>query len=179
MGDYREVFQRIESRKTFADTQQARPRKRSAVSEQDRMQMASLAPWFSAIRNSMVILPPSDEVRIMGKNYGLPCWEIPHRSGAERHTVLLIDWFVKRKDHIGGGRTRYWRGKKVKGRKRHIVTDTMGHLLCVKVHAANIHDTIAGGEVFQGALEKYPSIKGCCADAGYRKTSENIVLSLG
>lgn len=30
--------------------------------------------------------------------------------------------------------------KKVKGRKRHIVTDTQGHLLHVKVHAANEHD---------------------------------------
>jgi len=39
-------------------------------------------------------------------------------------------------------------GKKVKGRKRHIVTDTMGNLLKVKVRAANIHDTVAGGEGF-------------------------------
>ena len=29
--------------------------------------------------------------------------------------------------------------KKIKGRKRHIVTDTLGNLLCVCVHAANIH----------------------------------------
>ena len=69
--------------------------------------------------------------------------------------------------------------KKVKGRKRHIVTDTMGNLLAVKVHAANIHDTVSGGDVFKVALGKYPSIKGCCADEGYRKTFENIVLSLG
>jgi transposase len=69
--------------------------------------------------------------------------------------------------------------KKVKCRKRHIVTDTMGNLLKVKVHAANIHDTISGGEVFKEALAKYPTIKSCCADAGYRKTFEEIVLSLG
>jgi putative transposase len=55
----------------------------------------------------------------------------------------------------------------------------VGHLLNVKVHAANIHDTVAGGEVFKGALAKYPTIAGCCADAGYRRTFENIVLSLG
>jgi putative transposase len=70
-------------------------------------------------------------------------------------------------------------GKKVKGRKRHIVTDTVGNLLKVKVHAANIHDTVSGGEVFERALEKYPSIRGCCADEGYRKTFENFVASLG
>ena len=55
----------------------------------------------------------------------------------------------------------------------------MGHILNVKVHAANIHDTVSGGEVFRGALSKYPSLTGCCADAGYRKTFESIVLSLG
>jgi len=38
-------------------------------------------------------------------------------------------------------------GKKVKGRKQHIVTDVEGHLLHVKVHPANIHDGIAGGDV--------------------------------
>ncbi len=68
--------------------------------------------------------------------------------------------------------------KKVKGRKRHIVTDTMGHLLNVQVHAANIHDTVAGGDVFKGALMKYPTIKGCCADEGYRKTFVNALLAL-
>jgi hypothetical protein len=55
----------------------------------------------------------------------------------------------------------------------------MGNLLNVKVHAGNIHDTVSGGEVFKRAITKYPTIEGCCADAGYRKTFENIVLSLG
>ena len=66
-------------------------------------------------------------------------------------------------------------GKKVKGRKRHIVTDTQGHLLYIKVHAANIHDTVGGCMVFQEALKKYPTLKGVCADAGYRKTMEEYV----
>ena len=69
-------------------------------------------------------------------------------------------------------------GKKIKGRKRHIVTDTQGHLLHVKVHAANIHDTKAGCEVFEEALKKYPSLQGVCADAGYRKTMEDFVAKV-
>jgi hypothetical protein len=35
-------------------------------------------------------------------------------------------------------------GKKIKGRKRHIVVDIMGNLLAICVHAANIHDTKSG-----------------------------------
>ena len=65
--------------------------------------------------------------------------------------------------------------KKVKGRKRHIVTDTHGHILHVKVHAANIHDTVAGCEVFSEAIKKHPTLQGVCADAGYRKTMERFV----
>lgn len=65
--------------------------------------------------------------------------------------------------------------KKIKGRKRHIVTDTQGHLLHVKVHAANVHDTTMGGKVFEQALEKYPSLKGALFDAGYRGTTVQYV----
>lgn len=68
--------------------------------------------------------------------------------------------------------------KKVKGRKRHIVTDTQGHLLHVKVHAANTHDTVAGCQVFQETLDKYPSLEGVSADEGYRKTMENFATEV-
>ena len=61
-------------------------------------------------------------------------------------------------------------GKKVKGRKRHIVTDTMGNLLAVCVHAANIHDTVSGINPAKKAFTKYPTIKKFCGDYGYRKT---------
>ena len=57
--------------------------------------------------------------------------------------------------------------KKVKGRKRHIVTDIEGHLLHVKVHAANIHDTKAAPQVLNEAKEKEPSLEGFSADEGY------------
>ena len=65
--------------------------------------------------------------------------------------------------------------KKVKGRKRHIVTDSEGHLLHVKVHAANIHDTKGACDVLDGVHEKFPSIKGFSADAGYQGTTVDHV----
>jgi hypothetical protein len=39
-----------------------------------------------------------------------------------------------------GGPRGFDAGKKVKGRKRHIVTDTAGHLLGLDVHPADIQD---------------------------------------
>jgi hypothetical protein len=53
---------------------------------------------------------------------------------------------------------------------QHIVVDTLGNLLAVVVHAANIHDTKSGIEPARLAFENYPSLKKFCADAGYRKT---------
>ena len=67
--------------------------------------------------------------------------------------------------------------EKTKGRKRHIVVDTMGNLLAVVVYAANIHDTKAGIWAAKKAFEPYPSIQRFCADAGYRKTFEQDVSS--
>ncbi len=61
--------------------------------------------------------------------------------------------------------------KKVKGRKRHIVVDILGNLLHVGVHAANIHDTVAAGEVMRRAKEMYPGIGNFSGDAGYRGTA--------
>lgn len=61
--------------------------------------------------------------------------------------------------------------KKVKGRKRHIITDIEGRLLHVRVHAANIHDTKVGCDLFERVKEKFSGLKGFSADAGYRGTS--------
>ena len=70
-------------------------------------------------------------------------------------------------------------GKKVKGRKRHIVTDTLGNILAAVVHAANIHDTVAGIMALRIAFALYPSLNGVCADAGYRKTFVEDAAALG
>ena len=66
-------------------------------------------------------------------------------------------------------------GKKIKGRKPHIGVDSMGNLLQIFVHAANIHDTISGTCMFDLIKEKYPSVKAFSADAGYRGTSVKYV----
>ncbi len=46
-------------------------------------------------------------------------------------------------------------GKKAKGRKRHIVVDTLGLLMATVVHAANVHDSIGAKEVFDSLRDKF------------------------
>lgn len=59
-------------------------------------------------------------------------------------------------------------GKKVKGRKRHIITDTMGLLLVVVVHAANIHDSKAALNVIKQLRGRFDRLVKIVGDGGYR-----------
>lgn len=61
--------------------------------------------------------------------------------------------------------------KGIKGRKRHIVTDTMGNLLAVKVHSANLHDSKSAKLVLVKMSENkidFPRLEKIFADKGYR-----------
>jgi putative transposase len=68
-----------------------------------------------------------------------------------------------------GGERGYDAGKKVSGRKRHIVVDTVGNLLEVVVHAANIQDRDGARLVLQKlTAPTRTAIKRIWADGGYR-----------
>jgi transposase len=59
-------------------------------------------------------------------------------------------------------------GKKVKGRKRHILVDTLGLLLSVVVHPADVQDRDGAREVLRRARQLFPFIERIFADAGYQ-----------
>lgn len=59
-------------------------------------------------------------------------------------------------------------GKKTKGRKQHIITDTLGLLLVVVVHAANVHDSTAAQEVINRLKGRFDRLTKIYADGGYR-----------
>ena len=62
----------------------------------------------------------------------------------------------------------YDAGKKVTGRKRHILVDTLGLLLSVVVHPADIQDRDGAHEVLRQARRSFPFIERIFADAGYQ-----------
>jgi len=55
----------------------------------------------------------------------------------------------------------------VNGRKRHIVVDTIGLLMAVVVHAADIQDRDGAKLVLTKLLGRFPRLKLIWADAGY------------
>ncbi len=71
-------------------------------------------------------------------------------------------------------------GKKVKGRKRHIVVDTMGLIMIVVVHAANIHDSKSAQFVISELRGRFSQLVKIIADGGYRgELIENIKNTFG
>lgn len=66
-----------------------------------------------------------------------------------------------------GGTSGYDAGKKVKGRKRHIVTDTLGLIIAVTVTAASVQDRDGAPDVVAQACSKCDSIKTLYADSAY------------
>ena len=61
----------------------------------------------------------------------------------------------------------YDAGKKIKGRKRHILVDTLGLLLNVVVHPADIQDRDGAFHLLRRARRLFPFIERIFADGGY------------
>jgi len=79
-----------------------------------------------------------------------------------------------------GGPRGFDAAKKVKGRKRHIITDTQGFPLAVLVHSANIQDN-PGAVPLLGALrQSFPKLRHIFADRVYRgKKLRDAIAAFG
>jgi putative transposase len=66
-----------------------------------------------------------------------------------------------------GGVCGYDAGKKIKGRKRHFVTDTLGLLVGAVVHAASIQDRDGAPEGLNAIRARWPWLRHIFADGGY------------
>ncbi|MET9652139.1 IS5 family transposase [Streptomyces sp. NPDC006460] len=70
-------------------------------------------------------------------------------------------------------------GKKIVGRKRSIVTDTLGLLLTVLVTAAGVQDSTAGRTLLDQAATDHPGLRKVWVDGGYRQHLVEHAATLG
>jgi putative transposase len=62
----------------------------------------------------------------------------------------------------------YDSGKQVKGRKRHLLVDTLGLIRLVFVTSASIQDRDGGADICDAAQQQFPKLKKIWADSAYR-----------
>ena len=67
-----------------------------------------------------------------------------------------------------GGPGGFDAGKKVKGRKRHLLVDVLGLILVVLVTPASVQDRDGAAPVLREAHRGYPTLKRVWADSAYR-----------
>ncbi|MFB8235586.1 IS5 family transposase [Kitasatospora purpeofusca] len=69
--------------------------------------------------------------------------------------------------------------KKIKGRKRHLATDTLGLLLAVIVSAASVQDSAGGKRILDEVAAAQPAVAKVWVDGGYNNTVINHGAQLG
>jgi transposase len=75
---------------------------------------------------------------------------------------------------VGKASRGYDAGKKINGRKRHLVVDTMGLLIVVLVTAASVQDRDGGVRVLDRAKTAMPSLVHIWADAAYSRRVQDF-----
>ena len=89
------------------------------------------------------------------------------RSGAGADTERGDHRQPEREDDGKRGVRGYDAGKKINGRKRHIVVDTLGLILAVVVHAASVQDRDGAKLVIAKLGGRFPRLRLLWADGGY------------
>jgi transposase len=93
-----------------------------------------------------------------------------------RPTIGVVDSQSAPTTQAGGPRG-YDAGKRIYGRKRHIVTDTNGLLLAVYVHPANVQDCHGAVPLLERLRRRFPKLRHVVADRIYRGNQLTTALS--
>jgi putative transposase len=99
------------------------------------------------------------------------------RVGAGRHpqpSAGIIDSQSVKTSGVGGVRG-FDGGKKINGRKRHILVDTLGLVLTATVHSASIQDRAGVPLLLAGADRRFPRLEHVWVDQGYTGSGQRWI----
>jgi putative transposase len=90
------------------------------------------------------------------------------RSGRDPHpSAAIVDSQSAKTSGVVGEQRGYDGGKKVRGRKRHLLVDTEGLVLKVKIHSAKVPDQDGIKLLLRAARDRLPRLSHLWVDAGY------------
>ena len=97
--------------------------------------------------------------------------QTPHADGTSRSDapkICIVDSQSAKTSEEGEKERGYDAGKKVKGRKRHVVVDALGLLLVLHVTSASVQDRDAALAMVQEGKREFPSLGVVFMDGAYR-----------
>jgi transposase len=98
---------------------------------------------------------------------------------AEPSASIMDSQSVKTSTNVPAASQGIDAGKRIVGRKRGIITDTLGLLLAVIVTAASVSDNAIGLDLLDRATTAYPTLTKAWVDAGFRTTVVEYGATLG
>jgi transposase len=106
---------------------------------------------------------------------------VRNKSGrrAEPSASIMDSLSVKTSTNVPTASQGIDAGKRIVGRKRGIITDTLGLLLAVIVTAASVSDNTIGLNLLDRATQAYPTLTKAWVDAGFRKKVVEHGAALG